>query len=111
MKTTYSKKRRRPNSKSEGDLTQKVKTTLPKQGGHFHQINCNPALANLTYTLESLCHIRFLADVTYTLSVFFYKTKTYFCHICFLADLPSPIPPTRILINTEMGLTYLHFAG
>ena len=78
---------------------------------HFHQINCNPTLANLTYTLESLCHIRFLADVTYTLSVFFYKTKTYFCHICFLADLPSPLPPTRILINTETGLTYLRFAG
>ena len=35
---------------------------------------------------------------------------TYFCHICFLADL-LPLPHTRILINTETGLTYLRFAG
>ena len=41
----------------------------------------------------------------------FLSNYTYFCHICFLADLPYPLLPTRILINTETGLTYLRFAG
>ena len=73
-------------------------------------------LANLTYTLESLIRLHlflshpFLSRCDLYFECLLLSNYTYFCHICFLADLPSPLPQTRILINTETSLTYLGIA-